>query len=82
MSFAAITGAAKGQGLAGGAIVFMYGIFAAFAGLLAAVVYCYHADQLKIKKANRILAVVLIVLIAGISVRVYLKEILKKALLK
>lgn len=82
MSFAAITGAAKGQGLAGGAIVFMYGIFAAFAGLLAAVVYCYHADQLKIKKANRILAVVLIVLIAGISVRVYLKGDSKESTFK
>lgn len=71
MAFAAITGAAKGQGLAGGAIVFMYGVYAAIAALITALIFCYHADPVRIKKANRILAIVLVLLIAAISVRIF-----------
>lgn len=74
MAFAAATGAAKGQGLAGGAIVFMYGIFAASVGLVAALVFCYKADPLLIKKINRVMAVVLILILAVIAVRIYLMK--------
>lgn len=82
MSFAAITGAAKGQGLAGGAIVFMYGVYAAIAALLTALIFCYHADHVKIKKANRILAIVLVVLLVAISVRIFFMKDSNESTLK
>ncbi|HMQ67812.1 MAG TPA: hypothetical protein PKA90_02710 [Ignavibacteria bacterium] len=72
MSFAAITGAAKGQGLAGGAIVFMYGVYAAIAALMTALIFCYKADPARIKKANRILAIALVVLLVAITFRIFL----------
>jgi hypothetical protein len=67
MAFASISGAADGQGLAGGAIVFMYGIMFAFATFIIALFVVYYLQAKKIVVANRVL-IILLVIIAGIFI--------------
>jgi hypothetical protein len=74
MSIAGITGAAKGQGLAGGAIVFMYGVITAGIALVCAIIFCYQADATKVKTANRVLAVLLALLLVVIAIRFFTME--------
>ena len=71
MAIAGISGAAKGQGLAGGAIVFMYGLYTAVAALAFAVIFCYHADQRKVKTANKVLSVTFVLAAIFFVYRIY-----------
>lgn len=55
IAYAVITEAGKNQGLAGGAIVFMYGVYAAFFAWLVSIVTVYMASPKIIVLLNKIL---------------------------
>lgn len=65
MTFAGMTDVSKDQGLASGAIVFMYGFYFAVAGLTASVVISYFLSDKSIKLLNIIVSV-FILIIAGL----------------
>ena len=58
-SYAGISGAAEGQGLAGGAIVFGYGVVFGALSFVAAIFMAYYAKKKTVIIANRVLAIVL-----------------------
>ena len=64
MFFARIFDVAKGQGLAGGAIVLGYGLFFAFVALIIALYIVYYRSHKTIILANRILFGLLVVFMA------------------
>lgn len=53
-----ITGAAEGQGLAGGAIVLGYGVITAFVALLISFIIAYHAPHEIVVKINQVLGII------------------------
>ncbi|MBK9257547.1 MAG: hypothetical protein IPM42_18965 [Saprospiraceae bacterium] len=57
MSYAGIVGAGKNQGLAGGAIVVVYGLISAVIGLIIALFISYKSDRNLIFRINIILSV-------------------------
>ncbi len=61
--YAVATDAAKGQMLAGGAIVLFHGVVVAFFAFFAALFLVYNSPHKTVVIANQILAVVLVVLI-------------------
>lgn len=63
-AFAGISGAGRDQGLAGGAIVFWYALLSGLAGLFAAIFLAWRAERKTIATANRIIAIVLLALLA------------------
>lgn len=63
-TYTAISGAAQNQGLAGGGIVFVYGIIASAIGITAALFIAYRAERRTVVKANWILTALLLVLVA------------------
>ncbi|TAH40395.1 MAG: hypothetical protein EYC69_11325 [Bacteroidetes bacterium] len=67
--FAGITDAAEGQGLAGGAIVFWYGLNFSFGALVLSLITVYHSSTKFIIKVNKILAIIFVLLF---SVLIYL----------
>jgi len=73
-SFVGITGAAKGQGLAGGAIVFFYGITSSILAFIVALIMAYYLNRYHIKIANRILLVLLAGFAVFVGYRVMIKE--------
>lgn len=68
-TFAAVTGAAKGQGLAGGAIVLGYGIMFGFFALIGAIIMVYRSNQKAIVIGNIVLFVLLILIASILFVR-------------
>ena len=62
-SFVGITGLAKNQGLAGGAIVFFYAINFSFFALIASILVVSRFPPSVIVKVNKILSISLIILI-------------------
>jgi hypothetical protein len=68
-AFAGLTGAAEGQGLAGGAIVLGYGIMFGFFAIIAAIVLVYSIPNKVIVIGNRVLFLLLLVLIAILFIR-------------
>lgn len=58
--YVAITGAAKNQGLAGGAIVFGYGIMGAFIGLILSIIFVRKLNHKAIIYANIVLLVIIL----------------------
>ncbi|HNS12486.1 MAG TPA: hypothetical protein PKM97_07695 [Bacteroidia bacterium] len=62
-SFVGITGMAKNQGLAGGAIVFFYAVNFSFFALIASILMVHRFSHAVIIKANKLLSILLIVLI-------------------
>ena len=67
MFFVRFSGLAEGQGLAGGAIVFNYGLFFAIFALAAAIYTAYAASPKVVVLINRILLLCLIILIASFT---------------
>lgn len=65
MTMAALTGAAKGQGLAGGAIVLFYGVIAAGVAFVFALILCYSITDKAVKIINWSL-LGLIIIVAGL----------------
>lgn len=74
MYLAAITGAAEGQGLAGGAIVLFYGLVTALIALVLAVVLATKASLKTIKLVNVILAILVLVITVVIVCKVIAKS--------
>jgi hypothetical protein len=70
MLLAGIFGAARGQGLASGAIVFVYGAIASLIGLIASMTFCYYADFKKKKSAIRIFATLTFLCLLALTIRV------------
>ncbi len=64
MVFAGITGAGKGQGLAGGAIVFGYGIISAGVSFVISIVLAQWFGSAIVVRLNKIMLVVLAVMMA------------------
>jgi len=62
MLYVSWSGAAEGQGLAGGAIVFMNGLLFGFLALVASLFLAYYADRKIIIRANQILLVMSLLL--------------------
>lgn len=72
--YAGITGAAEGQGLAGGAIVLGYGVITAFVALLVSFIIAYHAPREIIVKVNQVLGVIFLIFIAITAYRIITRE--------
>lgn len=64
-----LLGAAEGQGLASGAIVFMYGLVAGLVGIVAAVIVLRHASASLVTKLNVGLSLLALVLLFFINQR-------------
>ncbi|MEZ5008980.1 MAG: hypothetical protein R2753_12585 [Chitinophagales bacterium] len=71
MFYASLSGAAEGQGLAGGAIILGNGIVFAIIAFAAALLYTYFTNPKAIKLANKVLGVLLLLLIAIVVFRYY-----------
>lgn len=69
MLYAGLTGAAKGQGLAGGAIVIGYGFMTACCAFIAAIFAAYNFENIVIKKINRVFLGVLAMVAIFIAYR-------------
>ncbi|WP_416440872.1 hypothetical protein ACH3O9_12380 [Leeuwenhoekiella sp. A16] len=63
MAYAGITGAADGQGLAGGAIILVYGIIFSIAGLISSVLTAYYFSNAVVVRLNWIAAFLLFLFI-------------------
>lgn len=72
--YAGITGAAEGQGLAGGAIVLGYGVIAAFIALLVSFIIAYYTEREVIVRMNQILGIILLIFIAITAFRIIARE--------
>lgn len=74
MYYAGITGAAEGQGLAGGAIVLGYGVITAFIALLVSFVVAYYTPREVIVRINQVLGVIFLIFVAITAYRLITKE--------
>ncbi len=63
-SYVGISGIAKDQGLAGGAMVLFYGLVFAGLAFIASLFLCYYAPHKTIVIVNKILAIVFIIFTA------------------
>jgi len=70
MAIAGVTDAAKGQGLAGGAIVFMYGVIMAIIAFIISLFVTYNANFKTIIRINKILGILLLLAICLVVFRV------------
>ncbi len=68
-SIAGLIGAAKNQGLAGGAIVFGYAVVAAFIALIVAIVIASKVNRKLIINLNKILAILIVVLFSYFTIK-------------
>jgi len=69
MIVAGVTGAGEGQGLAGGAIVFMYGIMIGILAIIVSVVAVHFLKETRVVLINKVLAVVSIILVVLVFYR-------------
>ena len=67
---AGLSGAAEGQGLAGGAIILFYGFMGSIVGLIGGVILVRNTQKATIIKFNKVLMIVAIMIIAWIVYRV------------
>lgn len=74
MLLAGLGGAAEGQGLAGGAIVFFYGIVSTFLAFIVSLFIAFKAKLKTVLVLNKILAILLFVLSVYITFRVLTEE--------
>ncbi|MGI9544327.1 MAG: hypothetical protein ACR2MX_13790 [Cyclobacteriaceae bacterium] len=74
MVFAGVTGVAKGQGLAGGAIVLGYGVMFGFTALFISFFIAYYASHSVIINTNRVLAIALIIAAGIFTYRFMMQE--------
>ncbi len=70
MTLAGVSGVAKGQGLAGGAIVFFYGVFTAIIAFIISLFVAYKTTIKRIIKINKIFVVLLLVAVCLFVYRV------------
>ncbi len=69
MVFAGITGAGKGQGLAGGAIVFGYGVISAVLAFIASIFMAQSLGLLLVIRLNKIFLIIVAVMLALLTYR-------------
>jgi phosphoglycerol transferase MdoB-like AlkP superfamily enzyme len=74
MLLAGLSGVAEGQGLAGGAIVFFYGIVSAFLAFIVSLFIAFKAKHKTVVVLNKILAILLFVFAVYITFRVLTQE--------
>lgn len=72
--YAGLTGAAEGQGLAGGAIVFFYGIISAFLAFIFSLFVVYKVEYRTIVIANRVLGILFFAFAVYSAYRIYTRE--------
>jgi hypothetical protein len=72
--FAVVTDAAKGQGLAGGAIVLGYGVIAGAAALIVSIFLAYYLDEKIVILLNKILGVIFSLFIIIIAIRFFTRQ--------
>lgn len=72
--YAGITGAAEGQGLAGGAIVLGYGVITAFFALLVSFVIAYYTPREVIVRINQVLGIIFLIFVAITAYRIMMRE--------
>lgn len=73
-AYAGLTNAAKGQGLAGGAIVVGYGFMFALTAFIASILGAYYLKDRTIVITNRIMAILLIISIGILTYRFMARE--------
>jgi hypothetical protein len=71
---AGVAGAGKNQGLAGGAIVFGYGILSAGLSLIAGLLFAYLAERKYVVLVNKILFLLLLICGCLVAYRIYTKQ--------
>ncbi len=74
MSLAGITSAVAGQGLAGGAILFFYGIVTAFLAFIVSIVIAYRVKLKTITLLNKMIAVIFFALVMFFSIKFFTRE--------
>ena len=74
VTYAGLTNAAKGQGLAGGAIVLGYGVMFVFIAFITSIIVAYYVKDRIIVITNRIMAIVLIIAIGILTYRFMNRE--------
>lgn len=74
MFLAAITGAAKGQGLAGGAIILGYGVMSAGIAFIASIVLVKLIPHIWIIRINKVFLILAVILIALLIIRHQLQQ--------
>jgi hypothetical protein len=72
--YAVLTDAAKGQGLAGGAIVLGYGVMGSVIGLMIAVILAYYFEEKHIIIFNKILSIIFALFIFITAFRFFTRE--------
>lgn len=72
--YAGITGAAEGQGLAGGAIVLGYGVISAFIALFISFVIVYYVSLDRVIRMNQVLGIVFLIFTAITAYRIFTAE--------
>ena len=70
-TFAGLSGIAKEQGLAGGTIVFIYGIIFATIAFVASLFLAYYGKHKIVLAVNRTLAIILIIEVLILTYRLY-----------
>ncbi|MBL1213231.1 MAG: hypothetical protein HND52_07740 [Ignavibacteriae bacterium] len=68
--YAVLTGAAKGQGLAGGAIVLGYGVIAGILALIVSIIFAYILEEKIVLLLNKILGIVFALIVVVIAYRI------------
>jgi uncharacterized membrane protein YedE/YeeE len=74
VTFAGLTNAAEGQGLAGGAIVLGYGVIFGFVSFLFALLAVYILPIISIIKFNRFLVVIILIIICALVLRQIIRK--------
>ena len=72
--FAVATDAAKGQGLAGGAIVLGYGVIAGAGALIVSILMAYYLEEKVVILLNKILGILLSLFIIVVAIRFFTRE--------
>lgn len=78
VTYSGLTNAAKGQGLAGGAIVVGYGVMFAFIAFITSIIVAYYVRDRIIVITNRIMAILLVIAIGILTYRFMNREQNKK----
>lgn len=74
ITYAGLTSAAKGQGLAGGAIILGYGVLFACVAFIASILVAYYVRDRIVVIINRIMAIMLIIAIGILTYRFMNRE--------
>lgn len=74
LGYVFISGSAEGQGLAGGAIVFMTGLFSALIGFVLAIFLAQKMEVPRLIRVNKVLGVIVLICAGMIAYRIWDKS--------